>query len=897
MQNNSGFLINWILAGLLAFFLVLADATPLLAQQATTYQEAIARGNELLKAHKLYDAKAYFQMALRYRTDDAVAKKKIQEIIQQLKKGESRQEIYYNIIDQADAYFENDAFDQALKAYRSALRILPRDTYATNKINEIIRRQTVEKQKLDDYRKAMKRGGDLLSESQYQKAIDAFRQAQHFYPNKTAPLEKINLANKMWSDFKDRKVKAAQEIKQAGRYLLIRRYDEALRHYQIADSLIPGNASITARINELKPKARQQAAYNVAVAKGDKLYIGKNYLAAKLKYQEAEKLWPEATYPGDMIARLDDRMAEQRNHLEKNYQLAIHQADSLFGNKEMDNARAQYQMALNLKPAAIYPAQQIKAIEKFKKELLLRLRAHYSGLIKHADSLFNKGNYLASKDDFEHALKIKPDDKYPVKRLRDIKQKLAEQAAMDKINAQYQALITEADQLLKDHHFDLAMKKYQQAQLLKSAENYPSDKINQIRKMIAEAQKKKELDEKYANQIIIGTRLMQGGKLAEARKAFVVACDLKPQESLPGNKIRTIDSLVQQKILLAKINRAYADAMKQGDDWFTKKDYTSALGAYKKARDLKPAENLPGKKIQIVKATLAAIERARQQQQAYDESIARADTLLKAEKYELAKSQYEKALVIKSGQNYPKQKIITINEILVRLEKERNQRYTLAVTTGDNLFGNKDYKKALQQYQLAQSIKPGETYPDKKIDACKRELAQILAQQKVAYRQAIADADQLYAAKIFDKAIDAYHKAQDVKPDETYPAEMIRKITKYIEENAIVDIVKQPMLIKANETKKIGFVPVRINVRKKNYVLVKARNIDGKAFKIIFRYGKDESKNGGFVVQVPAGKAAHDYIIRIGIQYKWFSEDNNWFSIYPENHPIQVNLVRISKTD
>ena len=897
MQYNSRFLVKWMLAGLFAFFLVLADTAPLPAQQATTYEEAIARGNELLKAHKLYDAKAYFQMALRYRTDDAVAKKKIQEIILQLKKGESRHEIYYNIIDRADAYFDHDAFNQALKAYRSALKVIPGDTYAVNRINEIIQQQTEEKQKLASYARAMKKGDSLLTANQYQQAIDAFRQAQHFYPKKTTPPEKIKLADKMWSDFKARKAKAAIEIKQAGRYLLIRRYDEALKHYEIADSLVPGNASIAAKINELRPKAHQQAAYNAKAAEGDKLYISKNYLAAKLKYQEAEKLWPDATYPKEMIARLDDRMAEQRNNLEKNYQIAIHQADSLFGKQEMDNAKAQYHMALNLKPGATYPVRQIKAIDLFKKAQYQKLQAHYSGLIRHADSLFNKGDYLASKDDFERALQIRPNDKYPEKRLKDIEQKLAEQAALDKINAQYQALITEADQLLKDRHFDLAIKKYQQAQLLKSTENYPVDKINQIRKLIAEAQKRKELNEKYSNQIILGTRLMQDGRLADAKKAFVNARDLKPQEQLPIRKIHVIDSLVQQKIMLAKINQAYAGAMKQGDDFLAKKAYTDALGAYEKARNLKPAESLPGKKIQKIKTILAAIERARQQQQAYDESIAKADKLLKDEKYELAKSQYEKALVVKANQNYPKQKIVEINNILTRLEKEKEQRYATAVTTADSLFGNNEYRKALQQFQLAQSIKPSESYPDKKIDACKRALAQIFAQQKAAYRQAVAYADQLYAAKIYDKAIDSYHKAQKAKPDETYPAEMIQKITKYIEENAIVDIVKQPMQIKANETRRIGFAPVRIDVRKKNYVLVKAKNVDGKAFKIIFMYGKDKAKNGGFVVQVPAGKTLHDFIIRIGNQYKWFSEDNNWFSIYPENNPIQVNLVRISKAD
>ena len=49
----------------------------------------------------------------------------------------------------------------------------------------------------------------------------------------------------------------------------------------------------------------------------------------------------------------------------------------------------------------------------------------------------------------------------------------------------------------------------------------------------------------------------------------------------------------------------------------------------------------------------------------------------------------------------------------------------------------------------------------------------------------------LYVLSIFDKAIRAYQDAERIKPDETYPREMITKITSYIEENAIVDVLNR----------------------------------------------------------------------------------------------------------
>jgi hypothetical protein len=80
-------------------------------------------------------------------------------------------------------------------------------------------------------------------------------------------------------------------------------------------------------------------------------------------------------------------------------------------------------------------------------------------------------------------------------------------------------------------------------------------------------------------------------------------------------------------------------------------------------------------------------------------------------------------------------------------------------------------------------------------------------------------------------------------------------------------------------------------------VLVKARNLSGDDFKIIFTYGSNKGKNGGFVVQVPNTEEYNDFIIRVGNQYKWFSEDNDWLSVYPENGDIEIKMIRISAGD
>ena len=238
-----------------------------------------------------------------------------------------------------------------------------------------------------------------------------------------------------------------------------------------------------------------------------------------------------------------------------------------------------------------------------------------------------------------------------------------------------------------------------------------------------------------------------------------------------------------------------------------------------------------------------------------------------------------------------------INGILERIAAENTKKYNEAIAKADTYFDASNLSEALVQYKIASSFKPEEVYPKDRIAESNSLIEEKLRLVRNEYTLAIADADKLYAAKIYDKAIAAYQRADKIFPEENYPEEMITKITKLIEENAIVDVISQKINIGANTTEKISFEPVRINVRKSNYILVKATNTSGKAFKIIFGYGSDKGKNGGFVVQVPAGDEQNDYIIRVGNQYKWFSEDNNWLSVYPENGDIEISLLRISTSD
>ncbi len=867
------------------------------AQTAKTYDEAIIMGDKYYNQNKLLDAKAYYQMALKFKKNDKYAKEKISTIVKKLMSKMDNEEKYYEIIDRADEFYDKNALDAALAQYEEALKIIPDDKYAKDKIAEIKRIKKEEKEKQKAFKTAMTNGEKYLSEADYKNALEQFLKARHLYPEKEVLSEKIDSTRALLAQKEINTKKADEEILLAKRYLLIKNYALALEHYKKADSLIPGNAQIALEISKIEPKAKKQSEYNKVSAEADNLYIAKNFMAARKKYLEASKLWPDNTYPQEMIAKIDEQLNEQKKHLEKNYNIAVKNADSLYKLKEFENAKAEYNLALTLKPSESYPKAQIKAIDDYYAEQKRKLEKNYNSVIASADSLFRLKQFEEAEMKYNLALNVKPSDPYPAKQLDAIKKEKKKIAAEKERNLKYNAVIAEADRLFDNGQYDLAIEKYKEAQVVKSIENYPKEKIARIKKILLNLKKQKELDEKYNNQIILATRLVQEEKYDEAKKAFSNALNIKPDASLPKIKMAQIDSLVEVKAEKQRIETAYKKAVKNADSLLNVKNYDAALTAYSEALKLKPQDKYAQKQKQSVAKTIASIEKAKKIQQEYDKTVANADNLLKNKKYELAKVEYQKALGIKSAEQYPRQKINEIDKILVQLEKEKEQRYLQAMSQAQSLFSQKNYTKALLKYQEANSIKPDEKEPLQKIDECNGFIAEQLKKIKAQYDLAIADADKYYAAKIYDRAIKAYKRAAKIKPDETYPGEMIKKITKFIEDNAITDVVKSPVIVKKGETQKFGFNPLPVKVRKSNYLYVKARNTSGKDYKAIFAYGSKNGKNGGFVVPVPADGEIHEFIIRVGNQYKWFSEDNDWVSVFPEGGDLEITLLRISKSN
>ena len=170
-------------------------------------------------------------------------------------------------------------------------------------------------------------------------------------------------------------------------------------------------------------------------------------------------------------------------------------ADKLYADKEYDKAKSGYQAALGIKPDEQYPKDKIKEIDLIFASLEKQKEQdkQYLDIIAAADKLLSDKSYQPAKVQYQSALKLKPDEKYPKDRIAEIDVALADLVKQKALDDQYTAAIAKADKSFALKTWDQAKTDYTAASALKPNETYPKDKIAEIDKIVADLAKQKGL--------------------------------------------------------------------------------------------------------------------------------------------------------------------------------------------------------------------------------------------------------------------------------------------------------------------------------------------------------------------------------------------------------------------
>jgi len=624
-------------------------------------------------------------------------------------------------------------------------------------------------------------------------------------------------------------------------------------------------------------QAQNAESYESLMRSGNTKFTAKDYISAKTYYEMALKQKPN---DAEAKKKLDQTLTkiQQDSEQQEVFYAHLDAGDALNAQNKYEEALAEYNKALAIFPDDKYVGAQAETIRGILKERKDKQDA-YDTAIAQGNTLLDEENFDAAIMQFEVAKEIFPNDNLPKERIAEAKRL---QALYNEKVSRFNTLMEEANNLGLRKNYDGAIQKLNQA-----LEIFPND--SQVMSQLQSLQGSKDIQDRYNAIIAQADQFYESKAYKEARVQYQNALTVVAGDAYATDMIARLDPLIAQQdaeeaARIAAEEEAARLAAEAEAARLAAEAEAARLAAEAEAARLAAeaeaarlaAEEAARKAAEEEAARLAAEAAAEAERQArIQEILGAADGLFTEEKYAEAKQKYNEVFAIDAGNAIATAKINEIDGILAQIAAEEAARKAA------------EEEAARLAAEEAARIAEAERLERERIEALRPQ-----------YNTFIKDGDKQFASKSFDKAVEAYAKAEELNIGETYPTEMIARINKIIEDNKLYELNKEAFTLTTNTPRRFTFNPVDVASRRSNYVILKARNLTpGKSFPMIVSFGSDGGKNGGFVLAISESEEEKTYIFRIGGQYKWFSENNTWIELISENDDVEVSLVMISRSN
>ena len=654
--------------------------------------------------------------------------------------------------------------------------------------------------------------------------------------------------------------------------------------------------------------AQNAESYESLMKKGNEKYNAKDYISAKTYYEMALK-----QKSGDATARqkLNEtvKKIQEDGARQEIFYSHLDTGDQFYSQQKYEEALAEYERALQVFPDDKYVNGQADAVRAILKERQDKQDA-FDTAMSLGESLLEEENFDAAIMQFETASSIFPTDKLPKEKLAEAKQK--KQLYAEKV-ARFDKLMEEARQFGLRKNYEAALGKLDQA-----LELFPNDLEANAKRN--EYQNAKGIADQYNGIIAVADQLYENKAYKEAKAQYQSALAVVSGDSYATDMIARIDPLIAQQdaeeaariaaeqeaarlaaeaeaARLAAEEEAARIAAEQEAARIAAEQEAARLAAEEAARLAAEAEaaRIAAEEEAARQAALAAAEAERQA--TIKNMLDAADALFNEQQYANAKVKYQEVVAFDEGNAAATAKIREIDGILAQMAAELEANYNKAMSAGNQAMSAEQFAEAITQYQTALVYKPEDPTATTQLAAAEKAENHRVAALRSQYDKFVKEGDAHFKTNTFDKAIEAYTKADELGL-EPYPSEMIARISEIIEQNKLYELNSEPLLLAAGEAKRFDFNKIEVAVRRSNYIIIKVRNPHPeKTFPMIVSFGGAGGKNGGFVLPIAATEEEKTFIFRIGSQYKWFSEDNTWIEVVSENNEVEIGKLEVSRSN
>ncbi len=648
-----------------------------LRKNEAAYDDYIKLADKAFSNNILQDAKGQYLAAQAIKPTEQYPKQRIVEIdallAEQNKLKEEQDRIntqYSSLLLVADQNFSKKNYTDAKTDYQSASLLKVNESYPKEqlaKIDNIL--ETIAAQEIA-YSQKMSEGDNFLTQKNYNGALNAYQQASQIKPNEPLPKQIITQIQGLIADNSQKQKQYDGYISQADVLFNSKNYAEAKSLYQNSLTILPTESYPKSQVSnidiliaeQLKLQADEEkinTQYKVLISSADQAFSQNSYNKAIADYEAASLLKTEESYPKGKIAEINN-ILETLAAKKLAYNSKMKEAEGLLNQKKYNGALLAFQQATQIKTNEQLPKQKIIEINNILAANANKQK-QYDELITQADALFNNTDYSGAKASYQNALTVISTGAYPKSQITRIEQLIAEQQRLANeqktIIQNYNKKIAEADKYFNAKNYDQSISAYMDAKGIKADETYPDRQITKVNQMILADKERVELA--YSQAINKGNQFVSVKKYIEAKGQFQMALKFKPNDVIAQSKLVDLENLIAQKTAdnarLTELSNKYNGFIKQADNAFKVKDYSSALAMYRSALGVKPSERYAKdkiaeceKKMREQQALAAATEEKRRQ-----DEITTAQSSFKKGDFDYAGEKRDNKFLNELGKQYP----------------------------------------------------------------------------------------------------------------------------------------------------------------------------------------------------------------------------------------------------
>jgi tetratricopeptide (TPR) repeat protein len=409
---------------------------------------------------------------------------KLNALLAQAEAELQKEKLYASSMKEGETLFTAKDYSGARPLFAKASELKPAEPMPISRMKEIDKilndlalKESKNKTIESSYLESIKRADTAFANKEYSSARLIYGEALSIKPNEKYPKDQIALIDKLMTETQPSETFADKMPEEKTVFPA----SQPVAQPVVTKPII--NPVETAQATEARAASYHTVAnYDEAIRKADDSFGVKDYTVARFFYYKANELKPNEDYPKkqiELIRKLVDAGLSNNDLI--GYEQAITQADEAFKKETYNVAKFFYNKALEIKSWEKYPKDRIQEILALTHSMLSEKEEKaYRDMIAKADEALVGKDISIARFYYNKAMTIKKDENYPRLKLKDI-QKLVDQDKLDQHNQEYNKIIEQADEAFKSGDFSMARFNYNKALTMKPDEKYPKDQLKRIR--------------------------------------------------------------------------------------------------------------------------------------------------------------------------------------------------------------------------------------------------------------------------------------------------------------------------------------------------------------------------------------------------------------------------------